>query len=366
MRIAFYAPLKPPDHPVPSGDRSMARLLMRALAEAGHDVVLASRLRAGAGEESLAAQTAIRQAARRETRRLIEGWSAGAGRPPDLWFTYHLYYRAPDWIGPEVATRLGLPYVVAEASFAMKRAHGVWSIGHDQAARALARADIVFSLAAGDRPGLAKAPGFRARMVDLPPFIDPGPAPRPRPRRERPTLIAVAMMRARAKIESYRILARALAGLGDLAWRLVVVGDGPARGEVERALAPLGEGRVEFLGALAGSAVERAYARADLLVWPGFDEAYGMVYLEAQAAGLPVVAMDHGGVGNVVVDGVSGCLTVQGDEQAYARAVRALIEDPPARAALGRSARAFIERERSLGHAARVLGRAIATLVPAA
>ena len=36
MRIAFYAPLKPPDHPVPSGDRRMARLLMAALATAGH------------------------------------------------------------------------------------------------------------------------------------------------------------------------------------------------------------------------------------------------------------------------------------------------------------------------------------------
>ena len=45
MRVAFYAPLKPPDHPVPSGDRSMARLLIRALELAGHEVGLASRLR---------------------------------------------------------------------------------------------------------------------------------------------------------------------------------------------------------------------------------------------------------------------------------------------------------------------------------
>ncbi|MFZ9635662.1 MAG: glycosyl transferase, partial [Alphaproteobacteria bacterium] len=45
MRLAFYAPLKPPDHPVPSGDRRMAQLLMAALAARGHDVELASRLR---------------------------------------------------------------------------------------------------------------------------------------------------------------------------------------------------------------------------------------------------------------------------------------------------------------------------------
>ena len=46
MEIAFYAPLKPPGHPVPSGDRRMARGLMAALGAAGHRVVLASALRA--------------------------------------------------------------------------------------------------------------------------------------------------------------------------------------------------------------------------------------------------------------------------------------------------------------------------------
>ena len=45
MKIAFYAPMKPPDHPVPSGDRTMARLLVRALETAGHEVRLACRLR---------------------------------------------------------------------------------------------------------------------------------------------------------------------------------------------------------------------------------------------------------------------------------------------------------------------------------
>ena len=54
MKIAFYAPLKPPDHPVPSGDRNIARALMQALAAAGHGVVLASRLRSldSRGDES--------------------------------------------------------------------------------------------------------------------------------------------------------------------------------------------------------------------------------------------------------------------------------------------------------------------------
>ena len=45
MQIAFYAPLKPPDHPVPSGDRRVAQLLWQALQMGGHEPVLASRFR---------------------------------------------------------------------------------------------------------------------------------------------------------------------------------------------------------------------------------------------------------------------------------------------------------------------------------
>lgn len=366
MRIAFYAPLKPPDHPVPSGDRKMARLLVRALGDAGHKVAVASRLRAYAMEESTAAQQEIASAGAGEAARLVQHWTdAPAGRP-HLWFTYHLYYRAPDWIGPVVARALAIPYVVAEASFAMKRARGVWSIGHEATERALQCAVIVFSLAAGDRAGLSRVAGFSARTIDLPAFIDAGPKPPPRRPRAAPRLLAVAMMRARAKIESYRILARSLARLTGLGWHLDVAGDGPARSEVEAALAPLGRARVAFLGALDEPALARAYANCDLLVWPGYEEAYGMVYLEAQAAGLPVVAMDHRGVANVVRDGISGRLIAAGDDDAYAAALGELIGNREARERLGRSARAFVERERSLAGAALILGRALGKVARAA
>ena len=362
MRIAFYAPLKPPDHPVPSGDRMMARLLMRALGAAGHDVVLASRLRAYALAETVAAQRAIAEAGAREAGRLSAAWREDRAGAPDLWFTYHLYYRAPDWIGPAVADALRIPYALAEASFAMKRAKGVWSLGHEACARALARADIVFGLAEGDRAGLAKAEGFSAPVVDLAPFVDPGPPPSAPPRRPVVRLLAVAMMRARAKIESYRILARALARLGDLDWRLDVVGDGPARGEVEAEFGSLGAGRVSFHGALEGEELAKAYRDCDLMVWPGFDEAYGMVYLEAQLAGRPVVAMAHRGVANVVRDGASGRLVEAGDEDGFAHAMRELIVDAGRREALGRSARAFVERERSIDRASAILDRTLRSL----
>lgn len=367
MRIAFYAPLKPPDHPVPSGDRRMARLLMAALARAGHEVALASTLRAYAMEETAAVQGEIEEAGAAEAEALLDHWRERPADRPDLWFTYHLYYRAPDWIGPRIAGDLAIPYAVAEASFAMKRATGVWAPGHEAVARALSRAALVFSLARRDRPGLASVPGFAARVVDLPPFIDIPPPATPARRDDAvPVLLAVAMMRARAKVASYRIIGEALSRLVDLPWRLVVAGDGPARGEVEAALAALGPGRVSWLGAVDAEAIGEVYAGADLLVWPGFDEAYGMVYLEAQAAGVPVAAMDWGGVGEVVRDGVSGRLTAAGDLDAYVAGLRELIGARGLRARLSASARDFVASEHSLDTASKIMNEALSSLARAA
>src|SRR4051794_38067759 len=123
MRIAFYAPLKPPDHPVPSGDRRMAQLLGLALTRAGHDVELAARLRSYDGAGEIEQQRRFAELGARLATRFVERARA---RPPQAqpraWLTYHLYYKAPDWIGPRVAVQLGIPYLVAEASVAMKRA----------------------------------------------------------------------------------------------------------------------------------------------------------------------------------------------------------------------------------------------------
>src|SRR6185437_15141645 len=153
MRIAFYAPLKPPDHPVASGDRTMARLLLAALRRAGHEVEIAARLRSrdprGEEERQERMQTLGRRLASRYVRRVRAG-----GRPPDLWFTYHLYDKAPDWIGPAAAAALGIPYVVAEASVAESRAAGRWRPGHAAAAAALRQADAVIGLNSADRAGV--------------------------------------------------------------------------------------------------------------------------------------------------------------------------------------------------------------------
>src|SRR5687768_17098733 len=119
MRIAFYAPMKPLDHPVPSGEQRMGRLLYAALQRAGHEPFVASRLRTynAAGDPAL--EQALQGQALAEADRLVAHWRSD-GRP-DLWFTYHPYYKSPDWTGPRVAARLGIPYATAEASLARKQ-----------------------------------------------------------------------------------------------------------------------------------------------------------------------------------------------------------------------------------------------------
>ncbi|GJD53404.1 D-inositol-3-phosphate glycosyltransferase [Methylobacterium crusticola] len=353
--VAFYAPLKPPGHPVPSGERTMARLLLRALAAAGLDPVLASTLRTR--DPGGARHAALRAQARAEAARLAGLWSA---RPPRLWFTYHVYYKAPDWIGPAVAAALGIPYVVAEGSRAPRRAAGPHALGHAGAEAALDAAALVLVMNRRDRPALEAARPPGQVLAGLPPFLDPAEWPAPRAARpEGPLrLLCVAMMREGDKLASYGLLAEALAGLGDLPWRLDVAGDGPAAPAVADLLAPFGE-RVRRHGALAPPALSALYAAADLLVWPAVNEAYGVALLEAQAHGCPVVAGGYGGVPDVVRDGATGLVTPPGDPRALAAAIRRLAGDPAARAAMAAAARDFVRRERSLEHAAATLRSAL-------
>jgi len=363
MRIAFYAPLKPPDHDVPSGDRRVARLLVEALRLAGHEPFLASHVRSLDPVGRPYRQKKLASDGQRVAGRLIARWRARPDTAPALWFTYHLYYKAPDYLGPAVSRALGIPYVVAEASVAMKRAEGPWAAGHRAVVDALRYADRVIGLNPADREGVLPflSPGA---FAELPPFLDaaaygeathvPG-----RP----PSVVTVAMMRPGDKLASYRVLGAALAQLLDRAWTLDVIGDGPARTEVKAELASLGD-RVRYHGQLAAEAVAARLSGSDLFVWPAINEAFGMALLEAQASGLPVVAGNSGGVGSVVADGETGLLTPPGDADAFAAAVRRLLDDPARRAEMGGAARRKVLRHHDIAATAKQLAVMLDALRP--
>jgi glycosyltransferase involved in cell wall biosynthesis len=180
---------------------------------------------------------------------------------------------------------------------------------------------------------------------------------------DRPWLLAVAMMRAGDKLASYRVLAEALTALREAPWQLLVVGDGPARREVEALLAPLGDGRVRWAGVQPPDALAPFYAGTDLLVWPAVREAFGLAILEAQAAGLPVVAGNAGGVPDIVRDGLTGRLAGEGDAAAFAAATADLLHLPGARAAMRRAALEITARDHSIAVAAAQLDAILTALV---
>ena len=357
MQIAFYAPLKSPDHPVPSGDRLMARLLISALSTRGHRVAVSSTLRAFAPTPQSVLDGAA--AAQAEVERLRVQYE-GEGRP-DLWFTYHPYYKAPDRIGPVIARHFSIPYVTAEASYAVRRDRDGWAQVQALVRAAVSDAALNLCMTERDRAGLVDAIP-KARVARLAPFIEATRFLALPCRPEPGHLVAVAMMRAGDKMDSFRFLADALARIEQASWRLTLVGGGPLEAEVRALFARFGA-RVAFLGEQPPEGVAAVLSTAAIYAWPGCGEAYGLAYLEAAAAGVPVVAQASAGVPEVVVDGQTGLLTPAGDSAAYAAALARLLAAPSLRDRLAGGARRFVAEERDLGRAADRLDELLRPLV---
>jgi L-malate glycosyltransferase len=121
------------------------------------------------------------------------------------------------------------------------------------------------------------------------------------------------------------------------------VGDGPRREALELLTRALGiSERVRFMG--EGRDVAAILAAHDLFVLPSRSEAFPNALIEAMATGLPVVATAVGGIPEVVRPGINGQLVRPDDERVLADAVLTLMDNPAAAAALGRAARADVER----------------------
>jgi glycosyltransferase involved in cell wall biosynthesis/predicted metal-dependent phosphoesterase TrpH len=124
-----------------------------------------------------------------------------------------------------------------------------------------------------------------------------------------------------------------LAHARDPRLHLVLAGGGP---EQERLRERLGE-RASFLGWLEGEELARAYASADMFLFPSATDTFGQVILEAQASGLPVIALAQGGPVSLIEHGVSGLLC-EGDAERLADAVLELAGAPLLRERLSAAA----------------------------
>ena len=123
--------------------------------------------------------------------------------------------------------------------------------------------------------------------------------------------------------------------------RLAIVGNGPAREELEAYFA---DTPTNFVGYLHGLELASAYASADAFIFPSATETLGLVLLEAMAAGCPVVAARSGGIPDIVTDGVNGYLFEPNDPQGAISATQRLLDAQQEREQLRQNARLEAEK----------------------
>ena len=195
----------------------------------------------------------------------------------------------------------------------------------------LARPEVIYTSEV-DRERDGRRP---SHVVALGIDLDRFDGARPALRSERPLVGNVARLAPqkdhRTLIEAARLVPEA---------DFVVAGDGELRHELERQAAG---SRVRFLG--ARDDVPELLASLDVFAFPSLFEGLCLAVIEAQAAGVPVVATPVGGIRETVVDGETGLLVPTGDPGGLAAAIRRLLEDRPAAEAMAAEAKRRV-RER--------------------
>ncbi len=175
--------------------------------------------------------------------------------------------------------------------------------------------------------------------VDLTRFYPP--VSRRHRRSNRVRCLAVARLVERKGLDH---LIRAIASLERGRYELEIVGTGPDEHSLRELAATLGlDGLVKFSGSLDRATVARRYREADIFTLASVEEAFGNVFAEAMACGLPVVGSNIGGIPALVQHGRNGLLVAPRDPLALAAAIHQLGENPALRAEMGRRNRAHAE-----------------------
>jgi D-inositol-3-phosphate glycosyltransferase len=222
------------------------------------------------------------------------------------------------------------------------------------------QADVMIASTADEAEELVDAYGADpARVVVIPPGVDLSmfqPMDRDQARR---TIgfeggQMVLFVGRLERLKGVEVAIRALALLSDREHpdlRMVIVGEDVREGEesekerLKSVASALGiRDRVDFVGSVAHHELPYFYAAADACVMPSYSESFGLVGLEAQACGCPVVASGVPGLRSVVRDGVSGYLIDGDDPAAYAERIGRLLADPQSAQQMGRRGSLLAQR----------------------
>jgi teichuronic acid biosynthesis glycosyltransferase TuaC len=251
----------------------------------------------------------------------------------------HAHYAAP--AGDAVRrARPGVPVVVSvhggDVLSVVRRAGG-----HTAVTRALTTARLVLANSVGTEARAQELGATRTRVVHLGTDVPPEPAHEPK----LPTIATVGHLVARKRhADVLRALWLLRDSHPDLRW--VVAGDGPERPGLERLTRELHMGgQVKLLGQLPPAEARAAAQEATVFALPSVDEAFGVAYIEAMAAGVPAIGCrGEAGPEEIAARGPGIRLVAPGDPEGLAAELRALLDDAAWRRELGDGARATVER----------------------
>ncbi|WP_411958335.1 glycosyltransferase family 4 protein [Paracoccus homiensis] len=359
-----------------------------ALRAQGLDVLTCSVRRTGpehhrGADEKRAAQTTfyVLQAAKRPATLLAAlGWALGrpgalgrmirlalATRPAGIKATiWQLFYLIEAMVLAHHLTRQGVTglhnhFAMASSSVAMLASelsgipysfslHGpadFWDTGRWRLGEKIARARFVACIShfCRSQAMLFSDPAHWSKLHIVHCGVDPDryrPDPGHRPGRE--VLFIGRLAAAKGVPVLLEAFARAHAAFPDA--RLTLIGDGPARGDLQARATRLGLGdAVRFTGYLGQAEVAGHLAKTDLFALPSFAEGVPVVLMEAMASGVPVLTTRITGIPELVQDGVSGRLVAPGDVDGFAAALTDLLADPAATRMMGQAGQDKVRAE---------------------
>lgn len=343
MKIAYYMPFKAMGHKNPSGDLVIGTELFSYLVRNGAEVELVSKFRC----RWIYLKPHLWPLLIVELLRVL---SHCRKNRPDLWVSYHSYYKAPDVVGALCCRLLGIPYVIFQGIYSTKRRRSLKTlVGFHLNRLALLSTQCVFTNKKPDEKNLRRLLD-PDKIIYVPPGLHPEEFQfdglsrkqlRSQWQIENSLVVfTAAMFRPGVKTDGIiRVIesCKSLKAKGKDIF-LVVAGDGVNR-EILQELAEnqLGSACL-FLGKIKRSQMKNYYSAADIFAFPGIEESLGMVFLEAQSCGLPIVAYQDWGASEAVVDKSTGLLSAAAEEQQFTRNLGRLIDDSLRRQSMGERA----------------------------
>jgi len=346
-------PFKPMGHQNPSGDLITGTELYNHLLSKNHTLKLVSKLRCR--WIYYRPKTWLQLFA--EQKRIQKKYIT---RKPDLWLSYHSYYKAPDLLGSLCSRKLAIPYVIFQGIYSTKRRKKLLTLpGFLLNKKVLLSATHIFTNKKRDLRNLKRLVP-EDRLTYIAPGITPddfvfSPDSRNALRTEfnpgeRTIIMTAAMFRPGVKTEGITHVIESCSqlikeGRNISLW---IAGDGTCRKELQQRADKLLPGRVNFLGKISRHKMYRYYSAADIFAFPGVEESLGMVYLEAQSCNLPVVAFKDWGGGEAVIHNSTGLLSPASIPSCFGENIDQLIKDHPLRNRLAHKAGNHIRSHHNL------------------